>query len=44
MGGRRPQPGECCCQPAQRRLYVIGDRAAWAEHNYFRQLAAALDS
>lgn len=28
---------------AQRRLYVIGDRAAWAEHNYFRQLAAALD-
>ncbi|HEY5879509.1 MAG TPA: ATP-binding protein [Nakamurella sp.] len=29
---------------AQRRLYVIGDRAAWAEHNYFRQLAAALDS
>jgi hypothetical protein len=27
---------------AKRRLYVIGDRAAWAEHNYFRQLAAAL--
>jgi hypothetical protein len=29
---------------AKRRLYVIGDRAAWAEHNYFRQLAAALPS
>ncbi len=27
---------------SQRRLYVIGDRAAWAEHNYFRQLSQAL--
>jgi hypothetical protein len=27
---------------AQRRLYVIGDRTAWAKHNYFRQLVAAL--
>ncbi|GMA26940.1 DEAD/DEAH box helicase [Arenivirga flava] len=28
---------------AKRRLYVIGDRSAWAKHNYFEQLAAALD-
>lgn len=27
---------------AQRRLYVIGDRAAWAQHNYFHQLSNAL--
>lgn len=27
---------------AKRRLYVIGDRAAWAKHNYFHQLAASL--
>lgn len=27
---------------AQRRPSVIGDRAGWAEHNYFRQLVAAL--
>lgn len=27
---------------AKRRLYVIGDRKKWAEHNYFCQLAAAL--
>lgn len=27
---------------AQRRLYVIGDRAAWTKYNYFRQLAEAL--
>ncbi|ALJ20122.1 DEAD/DEAH box helicase [Microbacterium sp. No. 7] len=27
---------------ARRRLYVIGDRAAWARHNYFQQLAASL--
>lgn len=27
---------------AQRRLYVIGDRAAWEQHNYFRELAAFL--
>ncbi len=28
---------------AKRRLYVIGDRYAWAKHNYFHQLAVALD-
>ena len=28
---------------AKRRLYVIGDQSAWAKHNYFHQLAAALD-
>ncbi|TWS21925.1 AAA family ATPase [Tsukamurella sputi] len=28
---------------AQRRLYVIGDREAWARHNYFQQLSAALN-
>lgn len=28
---------------AKRRLYVIGDRSAWARHNYFSQLSAALD-
>ncbi len=28
---------------AKRRLYVIGDRSAWAKYNYFNQLAAALD-
>lgn len=28
---------------AKRRLYVIGDKTAWAKHNYFHQLAAALD-
>lgn len=27
---------------AKRRLYVIGDRASWAQHNYFHQLAGAL--
>lgn len=27
---------------ARRRLYVIGDRDSWAQHNYFRQLADAL--
>lgn len=27
---------------AKRRLYVVGDRSAWEQHNYFRQLAAAL--
>ncbi|MFV0451375.1 MAG: DEAD/DEAH box helicase [Propioniciclava sp.] len=27
---------------AKRRLYVIGDKSAWARHNYFHQLAAAL--
>lgn len=27
---------------AKRRLYVIGDRAAWAQHNYFSQLSAVL--
>ncbi|HLS73169.1 MAG TPA: AAA domain-containing protein [Actinomycetaceae bacterium] len=27
---------------AVRRLYVIGDRAAWAKHNYFHQLALTL--
>ncbi|WP_159624810.1 DEAD/DEAH box helicase [Actinomyces sp. zg296] len=27
---------------AKRRLYVIGDRAAWAQHNYFSQLSTAL--
>lgn len=26
---------------AKRRLYIIGDRQAWSQHNYFRQLAAA---
>lgn len=29
---------------ARHRLYVIGDRAAWMGHNYFRQLAALLTS
>lgn len=28
---------------AKRRLYVIGDRTAWARHNYFRELALALN-
>lgn len=28
---------------AQRRLYVVGDKTAWAQHNYFRQLAGSLD-
>ena len=27
---------------AKRRLYVIGDRQFWAQHNYFRDLAYAL--
>ena len=27
---------------AKRRLYVVGDRDAWAKYNYFRQLAEAL--
>ncbi|MFT4164341.1 MAG: AAA domain-containing protein [Microlunatus sp.] len=27
---------------AKRRLYVIGDRAAWARHNYFHELSAVL--
>lgn len=27
---------------AQRRLYVIGDRETWAQHNYFRELSAHL--
>lgn len=27
---------------AQRRLYVIGDRAAWSRHRYFDQLSASL--
>lgn len=27
---------------AKRRLYVIGDRTAWAQQNYFNQLAASL--
>ncbi|MFC7375430.1 AAA domain-containing protein [Brachybacterium sp. GCM10030268] len=27
---------------AKRRLYVIGDRAAWSKYNYFQQLAACL--
>ncbi|WP_222844614.1 DEAD/DEAH box helicase [Saccharomonospora sp. CUA-673] len=27
---------------AKRRLYVIGDRAFWARHNYFRDLSNAL--
>ncbi|MEE9964709.1 MAG: AAA family ATPase [Propionicimonas sp.] len=27
---------------ARRRLYVVGDRSAWEQHNYFRQLAATL--
>ena len=27
---------------AQRRLYVIGDRASWAGYNYFHQLDGAL--
>lgn len=29
---------------AKRRLFVIGDREAWARHNYFQQLAASLAS
>lgn len=29
---------------AKRRLYVIGDKSAWSAHNYFHQLAAALDN
>ena len=28
---------------AKRRLYVIGDKDAWAQHNYFRELAEILD-
>ncbi|MDJ0313811.1 AAA domain-containing protein [Arthrobacter sp. H35-D1] len=28
---------------AKRRLYVIGDRASWARHNYFDQLSAAVN-
>lgn len=27
---------------ATRRLYVIGDREAWAQYDYFHQLATAL--
>lgn len=28
---------------AKRRLYVIGDQSAWSKHNYFYQLASALE-
>ena len=28
---------------AKRRLYVIGDKDAWAQHNYFRELAEILE-
>ncbi len=28
---------------AKRRLYVVGDKDAWAQHNYFRELAEILE-